>query len=125
MTDHADVIREALHTLYAYTSDDANPPGEGRSWSHEQGRAALDALVAERDEAELLLGKTLNQDAMDALRRAEAAEAEVARLREALRQVKPLVTGQLPTPANYEMTMRCVHIANIIDAALAKEATNE
>lgn len=46
-------VREMLHTLYAYTSDEANPPGEGRSWSHQQGRAALDRLASRLAETEM------------------------------------------------------------------------
>lgn len=48
-------VREMLHTLYAYTSDEANPPGEGRSWSHQQGRAALDRLASRLAETEARL----------------------------------------------------------------------
>lgn len=52
-------------------------------------------------------------------RRAEAAEALAERRGEALRQIKPLVTGDLPPLTPLPMTMRCVGIADIVDAALA------
>lgn len=38
-------VRDALHTLYAYTSDEANPPGNGRSETHSDARAALARLA--------------------------------------------------------------------------------
>ena len=41
-----DVLRTSLHALYTYTSDDANPPGQGRSQTHAEGRAALADLEA-------------------------------------------------------------------------------
>jgi len=60
-----ETIREALHTLYAYTSDDANPPGEGRSWTHEQGRAALgriQTVVARLPEVVALIDELLDSE---------------------------------------------------------------
>lgn len=52
----------------------------------EMAEAALADMTAQRDEAEMLLGKTLNKDAVDALRRAEAAEAERDTLRDLLEE---------------------------------------
>jgi len=42
--DPLTVLREALDVLYNYTSDNANPPGEGRSWWRSEGIAALAAV---------------------------------------------------------------------------------
>lgn len=55
------------------------------------------------------------------LAQVERLEQERERRVEALRQIKPLVTGDLPPLTPLPMTMRCVRIADIIDAALARE----
>lgn len=73
MTD-ADIVREQLHHL---------GPERGAT-----GEAALDALVAERDEA-LRLQSKIQDIAIERKARAETAEAEVARLREAMRNSYP------------------------------------
>ena len=83
VTDRAAVVSEALHTLYAYRSDDDNPSGEGRYWWHEQGRDALADLEAERD--------ALRADL-------EAAQAQADKLAEALlalvAAVEPLMASK-------------------------------
>ena len=61
MTDHADVIREALDLAAGYTAMD----GE-HSEMVAAALAALDALVAERDEARRLLREVVKADQQDA-----------------------------------------------------------
>ena len=86
--------------------------------------ADVERLTAERDEAredaerwhrDALDWQQAKSEADDA---AEAAEALAERRGDALRQIKPLVTGDLPPLTPLPMTMRCVGIADIIDAAL-------
>lgn len=112
--------------------------------------AHVERLTAERDAALHRAEGWVQHDteayaaqSMRALKRAEAAERERDEARaslrserlaynnaherakvrgEALRQIKPLVTGDLPPLTPLPMTMRCVRIADIIDAALARFA---
>jgi hypothetical protein len=79
MTDHAAVVREALGLFYSMAAS-GEKPSPRSEYVRDESRAALDALVAERDEA--VRHQRLNGEQWMA--RAEAAEAEVARLREAL-----------------------------------------
>ena len=77
MTDHANIVREALRSARGIDS----------ARSLLGALAALDALVAERDEAReknaKLSALIVEQEAEYRFRK-KAAEAEVARLREAL-----------------------------------------
>jgi hypothetical protein len=45
--ENAATVREALDVLYHYTSDQANPPGNGRSETWTEGLAAVRALLAQ------------------------------------------------------------------------------
>jgi len=67
MSDHADIVREALTKFWGYHDEDS-----------EVALAALDALVAERDELERL--------AYEANEGEKELEAEIVRLREALKE---------------------------------------
>lgn len=90
MTDHADIVREALD-VDAYGCLDQQPL---------LAIAALDALVAERDEyLNLLEGEHM---------RAEAAEAEVARLREALDGYADHQSWRCEHPDRYPQDPDCV-----------------
>jgi hypothetical protein len=103
MSDHADMLRDIL---------------ELTDCSRGQWEPLLDALVAERDEAELLLGKTLNQDAMAALRRAEAAEAERD---EALRSREEMAVSMDATEATLRgLRAALLEIAADVEAKFAE-----
>ena len=73
MTDHADIVREALDYV-------AMPE------VHRDAVAALDALVAEREEARRLYDAAL-RDHVTLIHQCEAAEAENVLLREALTKI--------------------------------------
>jgi len=45
--ENAATVREALDVLYHYTSDQSNPPGNGRSETRAEGLAAVRALLAQ------------------------------------------------------------------------------
>jgi hypothetical protein len=110
MSDHADTIREVLtrHASFPFTNGDARA----------EAFAALHALVAERDEARRKLdmsneyhrqvreivreamGENLayvDDDVRRVVARAEAAEAEAARLREALQTTRAAWDAHMET----------------------------
>lgn len=76
------------------------------------------AAERERDQARHIIECADTPLMRDVLAAKLAAEALAERRGEALRQIKPLVTGDLPPLTPLPMTMRCVGIADIIDAAL-------
>ena len=76
MTDHADIVREALHSL----GEALRPVPREAKDMRGQALAALDRIVAERDEA-LRRTTSLADEAVNECLRAEAAEAEGERLR--------------------------------------------
>ena len=80
MTDHADIVREAL-ICPEHKMRDCSPLLNGCSKVNAL-HAALDALVAERDDARRDY-ESQREYADEQYRKALAAEAEVARLREA------------------------------------------
>jgi len=75
MSGHADTIRKALECYYRVTGGDGDP-------STMASLAALDALVAERDEWEVA-AKKISGARNRWKKRAEAAEAEVKRIKDA------------------------------------------
>jgi len=83
MSARQEKVREALDRCVPATSGLLAPALA----EVEETETRLAQAEAGWKEAELLLGKTLNQDAMDACRRAEAAEAEADRLKAALERV--------------------------------------
>jgi hypothetical protein len=105
--DHAAIVREAFTELFAQgVPADVMAPYF----------AALDALVAERDEARKMADDMFH-DAQSESRRAEAAEARVAQLEKALLDARPYVADPAFDPPDSwlaDLTVR-------IDAALAEE----
>ena len=101
MSDHADIVRELIEEWVEI----AYGEGLGRPDGKEVALAALDALVAERDELQVKLDCISGSALVEAKEAAEAElanvkdiraslakalvamEAEVARLREALREI--------------------------------------
>jgi len=79
VTDHADIVREGL--VYANNADNLY---HGPDYS--AALAALDALVAERDEA-VEMSRQMVAAYELAGEETEAAEAEVARLQSALQEI--------------------------------------
>ena len=82
MSNDADTVREALGLFYSMAAS-GEKPSPRSEYVRDESRAALDALVAERDEARRERDKALLsvEGLSKRLTIAVAAEAEIVRLR--------------------------------------------
>ena len=107
MADHADVIRDYIEYLWATKAADED-------WQRDEAAlAALDALVDERDEEHSLSVEYYEAYVSEVALR-QAAEAEVARLREAI-DISIHNIG-VPSP---EYPAPIAHAYEVLTAALA------
>src|SRR4051812_594995 len=98
MSAHEDTIREALEYLYGYAmTETVSPPIEGDG-QHEDGNAALDALVAERDRlaAELAEAKGEATRFSFAARTNKSERDEALRVAAGLRALLDRAMAELP-----------------------------
>ena len=122
MTDHVQVIREALETAAGWHSGDEYAPAEGWSYDvHDQAHKALASLAALEQERDEMKALTVEQGKK--LVKMHSLRAENTQLREALRSKDGRLHAIDVTTRKEAMTesARLLSIAGMARAALDVE----